>query len=147
MFLSHSKIHEKKLSIGLIQEEVANYLLEQEGISQTYAAATLKKESYSKNNFKDLLQNGFHFKRSGDVLFRYPVAYFDAIVKKGTTHGAEFSYDTHVPLFFMGCGIKNGSTVDEVQITDIAPTLSMLLNIPFPNGCVGKPIKALFDSK
>ena len=147
VFLNHSKIIEKKLSLASIQQEVADFLITQDGVSQTYTSETLKKESFSKNNFKELLQNGFHFKRSGDVLFRYPVAYFDAIVKKGTTHGAEFSYDTHVPLFFMGYGIKNGSSVDAIDITDIAPTISMLLNIPYPNGCIGKPINCLFDEK
>ena len=147
IFLNHSKIAEKKIRLEIIQQEVANFLITQDGVFQTYTAETMKNESFSRNNFKELLQNGFHFKRCGDVLFRYPVAYFDGVVKKGTTHGAEFSYDTHVPLFFMGCGIKPGSTVDAVDITDVAPTISMLLNIPYPNGCVGKPITTLLERK
>ncbi|MFL5752410.1 MAG: alkaline phosphatase family protein, partial [Bacteroidia bacterium] len=63
---------------------------------------------------------------------------------KGTTHGSEFTYDTHVPLVFFGAGIPNGSTVNNIDIVDIAPTICMLLNIPFPNGCSGKPIEELF---
>ena len=144
IFLNHAKIKEKKLKVGDVQEETANFLLEQNGIAETYVAEDLKSQSYIKNSFKALLQNGYHFKRSGDVLFRFPVAYFDAIMKKGTTHGAEFIYDTHVPLFFMGWGIRKGSSVSSVDITDIAPTICTLLNIPFPNGCVGKPIEDVF---
>jgi predicted AlkP superfamily phosphohydrolase/phosphomutase len=45
----------------------------------------------------------------------------------------------------MGWNIPTGSTVESVDITDIAPTICTLLNIPFPNGCVGKPIEDLFE--
>ena len=145
VFLNHAKIKEKKLDLYSTQNATAHFLLEQNGVAETYKAEDLKNQSFVKNSFKALLQNGYHFKRSGDVLFRFPVAYFDAVMKKGTTHGAEFSYDTHVPLFFMGWGIKKGSTVDSVDITDIAPTICTLLNIPFPNGCVGNPIEDLFE--
>ncbi len=58
----------------------------------------------------------------------------------GTTHGAAYTYDTHVPLFFFGKGIPQGVTYREVNIRDIAPTLSMLLNVSLPSGATGKPI-------
>jgi predicted AlkP superfamily pyrophosphatase or phosphodiesterase len=145
VFLNHKVINEKKLSLQEVQKKVAYLLLNMDGIAETYAAEDIKIQSYTGNTFKALLQNGYNFKRSGDVLFRYPVAYFEAYMKKGTTHGAEFSYDTHVPLLFYGWGIKSGSTVETVNITDIAPTVCSLLNIPFTNGCTGKPIKAIVD--
>jgi predicted AlkP superfamily pyrophosphatase or phosphodiesterase len=145
VFLDHAKLSDKKIDPIKVQDATAAFLLQQNGIAETYKAEDIKSQSYAKNSFKALLQNGYHFKRSGDVLFRFPVAFFDAIMKKGTTHGAEFSYDTHVPLFFMGWNIPTGSTVESVDITDIAPTICTLLNIPFPNGCVGKPIEDLFE--
>jgi len=60
---------------------------------------------------------------------------------KGTTHGASYSYDTHVPLLFFGSGIPKGSTVKKVNIVDIAPTISMMLHMSFPNGTTGKPLE------
>jgi len=60
--------------------------------------------------------------------------------KTGTTHGAPYSYDTHVPLIFYGWKIPKGSSSDPVTITDIAPTIAELLNIEFPSGNTGKPI-------
>ena len=145
IFLNRKLINEKKWDVTSIQKKSAAFILEMDGIAETYAAEELKVNSYTNNSFKELLQNGYNFKRSGDVLFRFNVAYFDAVMQKGTTHGAEFSYDTHVPLLFMGWGIKPGSTVESINITDIAPTICSLLNIPFPNGCTGKPIKAILD--
>jgi len=145
IFLNRKLITDKKLDLTTIQKKAAAFILEMDGIAETYAAEEIKVNSYTNNSFKALLQNGYNFKRSGDVLFRFNVAYFDAVMQKGTTHGAEFSYDTHVPLLFMGWGIKSGSTVESISITDIAPTICSLLNIPFPNGCTGKPIKAVLD--
>lgn len=54
-------------------------------------------------------------------------------------------YDTHVPLIFFGAGIKNGSTSQRSEITDIAPTVSALLGISFPNSATGKPLYIMLD--
>ena len=62
----------------------------------------------------------------------------------GTTHGSGWTYDTHVPILMYGWGIKPGNSVRYTTITDIAPTLSMLLNIRLPNGATGQPIKEVF---
>jgi arylsulfatase A-like enzyme len=59
----------------------------------------------------------------------------------GTTHGASYSYDTHVPVLFYGMGITKGSTVRKIHVVDIAPTISMMLHIPFPNGTTGSPLE------
>jgi predicted AlkP superfamily pyrophosphatase or phosphodiesterase len=82
VFLNHAKIKEKKLDLYSTQNATAHFLLEQNGVAETYKAEDLKNQSFVKNSFKALLQNGYHFKRSGDVLFRFPVAYFDAIMKR-----------------------------------------------------------------
>jgi len=43
-------------------------------------------------------------------------------------------------LLFYGKGIKKGNTFVRTEIPDIAPTISALLGIAFPNGTTGKPI-------
>ena len=60
--------------------------------------------------------------------------------KKGTTHSVWNSYDSHIPLIFMGWGIKHGESNGDYYMTDIAPTISALLHIEFPSGAIGKPI-------
>ncbi|HAH35412.1 MAG TPA: alkaline phosphatase, partial [Algoriphagus sp.] len=62
-----------------------------------------------------------------------------------TSHGTGFTYDTHVPIVFFGWGVKSGESTRYATVTDIAPTLSMLLNIRLPNGATGQPIHELFD--
>ncbi|HEY5822978.1 MAG TPA: alkaline phosphatase family protein, partial [Cyclobacteriaceae bacterium] len=63
----------------------------------------------------------------------------------GSTHGSPYSYDTNVPILFYGWGIKKGSSVEYHPITDIAPTLSVLLRIKFTSGCTGQPIKEILE--
>ena len=56
----------------------------------------------------------------------------------GATHGSGYSYDTHVPIVFLGKEIKAGRSRGYVEIIDIVPTVSNLLKIQFPNSSTGK---------
>jgi bisphosphoglycerate-independent phosphoglycerate mutase (AlkP superfamily) len=58
----------------------------------------------------------------------------------GGTHGTIGHYDTHIPVVFMGWGIKHGASRAAYNMTDIAPTITSLLKIQEPNGTIGKPI-------
>jgi len=40
----------------------------------------------------------------------------------------------------MGWGIKQGQSTENVNMIDIAPTISSLIKIPNPSGCVGKAV-------
>ena len=86
-----------------------------------------------------MLQNGFNQRRSGDVIYVYDPAVISYSMT-GSTHGSGLNYDTHVPLLFFGKGIKQGSTFKRTRIVDIAPTMSALLGISFPNGNTGMPL-------
>ena len=83
-------------------------------------------------------------KRSGDVVFVLnpaTIVYFPT----GSTQGSGLNYDTHAPLLFMGKGIKQGSTTIKTTIPDIAPTISALLGITFPNGATGDVLSFVLE--
>jgi phosphopentomutase len=84
--------------------------------------------------------NSYYPPRSGDIQIIPKPNYFDG-QKTGTTHGCWNPYDAHIPLLWYGKGINSGRTHKEVHMTDIAATLSALLDIQMPNGCVGKVIE------
>jgi arylsulfatase A-like enzyme len=92
-----------------------------------------------------MVVRGHHPKRSGDLVYTLEAGWYSAGSMQGSTHGSTYTYDTHVPMLFYGAGIKHGSTVRYHPVTDIAPTLSILLGIRFPNGCTGQPIEELFE--
>ena len=53
-----------------------------------------------------------------------------------SSHGTPYRYDTWVPVFLYGSGIKAGQYVQSVTPADIAPTLAWLcqVSMPYPDG-------------
>ncbi len=91
--------------------------------------------------------SGFNWKRSGDIQIVPKDGMLPNYARKGTTHGAWNSYDSHIPLIFMGWKIKAGENNAAYYMTDIAPTISALLHIQYPSGMVGRPITEVLESK
>ena len=144
LFLNENKIASLNLNKISVEHTLANFLLTIKGVAEAYPSDVLKYENFSEGSFKSLIQKGYNHVRSGNVAFSYNPAWME-YHNKGTTHGASYSYDTHVPLLFYGMDIKHGSTVNKVNIVDIAPTISMMLHISFPNGTTGKPLSEILD--
>lgn len=124
-------------------ELISQYMLSVNGVASVYTASTMRSADFGEKGIKGNLVRGYNHKRSGDILFVLEPHWIGWTGTIGTTHGSGYSYDTHVPVMFYGWGIKKGSTVDYYTISDIAPTLSVLLGIKFPSGCTGQPIGAV----
>lgn len=122
-----------------------NFLLTQEGVANAYPESAMRQGDYAEGGIKGMAIRGFHPKRSGDVLVVLEPGWYSSGKVQGTTHGSPYKYDTHVPIIFYGNGIKKGSSVRYHTITDVAPTISVLLNIKFPSGCTGQPVEELFE--
>ncbi|MUP46614.1 alkaline phosphatase family protein [Gramella sp. BOM4] len=143
VFLNYELVDEMNLDLEDIQEGLSHWLLKQENISKVYTRDDLQGGAFDKG-MGNLVQNGFHQKRSGDVVFVMDPGYI-IYPETGSTHGSGFAYDTHAPLIFFGKGIKKGSTFQPAYITDIAPTMSALLGIAFPNAATGTPLFMMLD--
>lgn len=89
---------------------------------------------------KQRIINGINRQRSGDIQLISHDSMLPPYSKTGTTHSVWNSYDSHIPLIFMGWGIQHGESNKAYFMTDIAPTVSSLLKIQFPSGNVGNPI-------
>ncbi len=144
IFLNRDKINELKLNLSNVQEIIVNELISYAHISKIFSATTMANSSFN-TGIESLLQNGYNQKRSGDVLM-VPDAAFISYSQTGSTHGSGFNYDTHVPLLFFGKGIASGSTLEKTVIPDIAPTISAMLGISFPNGATGIPLEFVLKS-
>ena len=142
LFLNHEFIEENMgtETLRLIPEICSAFLLKQEGVKNTYTSHQLHNYQYNHSTHAKI-QQGFNHKRSGDVIVELQPGWIGKSWQKGgTTHGSSHSYDTHVPLIFWGNKISKGETTNLANIKDIAPTISSLLEISFPNGCTGKPL-------
>jgi predicted AlkP superfamily pyrophosphatase or phosphodiesterase len=143
IFLDRQKVSELNLNLQEVQQSIVDEIINYDYIDRAYAAHTLHNKAFNEG-IESLLQNGYHQKRSGDVLVSFNAAVI-SYGRKGTTHGSGYMYDTHIPLLFYGNGIKQGSTLQKVKITDIAPTISALLGISFPNATTGVPLEFVLD--
>lgn len=152
LYLNKVTVDEQKLTLPIIQKEAADYLMTLPEVSFALTADDLQTYVYEEG-IRKTIQNGYHVKRSGDVIISYssgtiihPNPNIDVEMVNGTVHGSGYSYDTHVPLIWMGKGIKSGESVRAVNPIDIAPSLSMFLNIPLPSASQGKPLIELFEN-
>jgi len=141
IFLDREVIKTHNLNLIDIQESLAQEIVLYTHIDKAYSAKTLATTQFV-SGVGALVQNGFHQKHSGDVVFVLEPAVI-SYPEKGSTHGSSFSYDTHVPLLFYGAGINKGASLIKTEVIDIAPTISALLGISFPNGCTGKPLETV----
>jgi hypothetical protein len=94
---------------------------------------------------REPLNNGYNSKRSGSIALIYQPNYYEHGLK-GTTHGSWNPYDAHVPLLWYGWHIGKGESFKQYNMTDIAATVSALLHLQMPNGCIGEPIEEVLLS-
>jgi predicted AlkP superfamily pyrophosphatase or phosphodiesterase len=133
-------IEQSNLNLEDLKEAAISYLNKQDGIAY---AIDMEKASIASipDAIKSKVINGYNRQRSGAIQILLNPGLFQGYSKTGTTHGTWNPYDTHIPLVFMGWGIKHGSTNRLTTMSDIAPTLAALLHIQEPNGNIGLPIE------
>ena len=118
---------------------IAQYLNSVEGVNEVFQKNSLREVSLNERSAKAMVARGFHPKRSGDIAFTLLPGWTSGSAT-GASHSTVYSYDTHIPMIFFGTGINKGTSDQYHPITDIAPTISTLLKIKFPNGCDGQPV-------
>lgn len=143
VFLNSSLIEKQQINMAEIQAYIVQQIIKYPNISKAFTAHAMSSTQFT-SGVAHLLQNGYHQKYSGDVLFVLAPSVI-SYPEKGSTHGSSFSYDTHVPLLFYGAGIKKGTSIKRTEVIDIAPTISVLLGISFPNGCTGNPLEDVLE--
>ncbi|WP_026952798.1 alkaline phosphatase PafA [Algoriphagus mannitolivorans] len=143
VFLNKDLAQEKKVDFEMLQRDIAEFALRFKGVKEAYTASDMRTKEFTQGR-AGLLQRGFNHKASGDVLLVLESGWL-AGGQRGTTHGSGYTYDTHVPIAFYGWGIKPGKSATYTSITDIAPTLAVMLGVKFPSGATGQPITEILD--
>ncbi|MCT4629834.1 alkaline phosphatase PafA [Winogradskyella sp.] len=146
VFLNHEAITSNNIELADVENTIINKLLDYEMVNKAFKGGIVNNSAFQ-DGVELLLKNGYNQKRSGDIVIVMESSVFSdgPWNKKGTDHGSGYVYDTHVPLLFFGAGIKQGETYKKTVITDIAPTISALLGISFPNGTTGNVLGFIID--
>lgn len=138
IYFAKEKVAEAKLNLYQLSTAVAKSLDSFPGIYKAYVSDDVLNSGSSQFPLQNLYR-GIHPHYASDVIYLMESGWMN-YGKVGTTHGLPYKYDTHAPFLLYGKGVKPGVVYRETNIRDIAPTLSMLLNIPFPSGTTGQPI-------
>ncbi|MGM0547391.1 MAG: alkaline phosphatase PafA [Bacteroidota bacterium] len=133
IYLDRDLVEEKGLSLKVVQDKAAEFLLQFEGVKSTNTAHNFQYQNFATGQ-QAMYQRGFLYDRSGDVFIQLKSGWLDSDYATGTSHGSPYNYDTHVPLIFYGWGVEQGSTTRKTAIPQIAPTISNMLNIALPSG-------------
>ena len=140
IYLNRSLIESASLPLSDVQENVANLMLQFTGVQNTITSTSLINTNYVQGIFSKF-QNGYNQKRSGDVMIHLT----DGYVEKQGRNVVSFGTDTRVPLIWYGWKMGRKTVIKPVDLTDIAPTLSVLLEISYPNSSTGAPIEEVIQ--
>ena len=133
------------MNLEKVKSVIIDFLKEEEGV-----AYVLDMEKAVTAPIPALIRerviNGYNRERSGIIQIIVKPGWYGVYAEgrpQGTTHGTWHPYDAHIPLIFMGWGVRPGVTHRSVNMTDIAPTVAALLRIQMPNGCIGTAIEEI----
>lgn len=141
IYLNKLLIEDSKLDMKAVQQKVVDFMIQFDGVANAVAAHILL-ESEFKNGIYRKMQNSYNQRRSGDVMLNLKPGWTEEHPYTCVSN-SPYIYDTHVPLVWYGWRIKRQERQTKVSLSDIAPTLSFLLNIAQPNASTGKPIEEL----
>src|SRR5215211_1256900 len=135
--LNNSVIAGQKLNEETIRKDIVKFLRSKPGVAFVADVDHLE-DANLPEELKSRIINGYNQRRSGPITFILDPGWYSGTANgTGTTHSSWNAYDAHIPLLWMGWGIKKGSTNRQVNMSDITPTLAGLLHIQMPNGCIG----------
>jgi hypothetical protein len=140
IYLDRELVEKKKLNLHEVQEAVALFLNQFEGIAYAKAANELEANNFPGGALEPF-QNNYHIKRSGDVLIKYE----DGWQPKDKYNPVDYTDNSQVPLVWYGAGIKKGTTIRRTDATDVVPTIAAFLGIAPPGSVTGKVIEELIN--
>lgn len=135
-FLDHNLIASKKLSLEEVQNTAAQAVRALPYIARVFTREDLRRGLAPSDFIARRVTNGFFYHRASD-LFVVALPYW-LFEDAGTSHGTPYNYDSHVPLIFMGPGIRPGLYHDRAAVNDLAVTLASMLGVETPSGASGR---------
>lgn len=144
IYLNWELIKSKRLTREEVDREAAQAIMAIPHVFRVYTREQLTNGVAVGDQIGCRMMNGFSARRGADInVLLEPYYLFGGL---STTHGTPFGYDTHVPVIFMGPGIKSGSFYASIAVNDIAPTLATILGVETPSGSEGRILSEIFEN-
>ena len=126
---------EKKINLKEMQDKVADFMIEFEGVAKVMTAYSLTHTSFPEG-VNRLVQNSFSHKRSGDVFFCIHPTWVSELKELEDTYFRHTKRPI-VPLYLYGAGVK-ADLKGNYTMSDLLPTLCKILGINVPYTAHGK---------
>ena len=117
-----------------VEKAIGDALMATGVVAKIYTASSFAGEapSVAEDPYFDAVRRSYFGPRSPHVIARLKEHMYLTSSRGGTGHGSPYDYDSHVPLMFMGHGIRPGAYPGDTGPEDIAPTLGAFLGVDYP---------------
>lgn len=139
IFLNRKKIEEKKLNLPDFQKVVSDFMLEFEGVQSAHSYFQLMSMAPHPSSDMARVRNSVHRRSAGDVIITLQPGWIERDDYSNPV-GESNDIISFIPFYLSGWKIAKQTIEMTHQITDIAPTLTRLMQIPQPNATLGSPI-------
>ncbi|MEM9305054.1 MAG: alkaline phosphatase family protein [Pseudomonadota bacterium] len=140
VYLNREAIASRHLDQREVEEAVAEEIMRFEGVSLALSSSALQAGAVADTDLNRLILNSHNPRRSGDVfvVFRpqWFINDFDGLTV-ASTHGSPWTYDTFVPVIFLGPGLEAQQVARRIETVDVASTLSAIAGTNRPSGARG----------
>lgn len=142
-YLNHGLLRERNADPAEARALAAAALEEISGVYRVYTREQILSGLAADDIVEGRLMNGYHTRQSPDlIVVPEPFWIFGALAAH---HFSPWHYDTHVPLIFLGKGIRPGRYDVRVAVNDIAPTLAVVLGIEAPSASAGRVLREILQ--
>jgi predicted AlkP superfamily pyrophosphatase or phosphodiesterase len=142
VYLNQSLIASRKLDPAEVDRAAADALMAMPHISRVYTRQEISRGELLQDDIGRLITNGFHVRRGPDI--EVVTDPYWIVSEKPASHTSPYGYDVHVPLIFMGPGIRAGRYDRSIAVNDVAPTLAAILDVETPSGSAGRVLSEIF---
>ncbi len=143
IYLNYRGAEAQNISRDVLDRAVVEASQAYPGVARAFTVKDITGAASSRDPILEAVADGFYADRSGDIFVLVKPNYI-FWSGGGTTHGTPYDYDAHVPLIFMGAGVKPGRYDQRVRMNELAPTLGRLLGIDFKGDSKGRVLTEAF---
>ena len=141
VFLDLALIETRKLDLAEVEAVAAAAVAPLPGINACFTRTQLMRGDVPNTHVTRAVTQGFYAPRNGNLIVVLQPFFMFTEGPTNTTHGSPYSYDTHVPVLFLGAGITPGIYHAASSPADIAPTLAAMLHLQAPSNSIGRVLQ------
>lgn len=138
LFLDHHEIREKGLDYDSVSTKVAHFMARFEGVQMAFRKEDMERVTNDDKRVR-MARNSFSWEKSGDILIYLKPGWVE-VEKETEKVGLSSRINNYAPFILSGWNVRRQVLNRTISALDVAPTVSVLLHLPFTNANEGAPL-------